>query len=337
MNWNEFYQALNAGELKPVYLFSGPENYVKNEALEAVRQKLLPEGLEGLNENILEGVTAGQIIDAAETLPMMCDRRLVVVRDWTPLLSGKSRNETDEVERMAKWLENPPDSCVLIFFMRGEPDGKKKLTTLLRRLAEPVRFDFLNPAELNRWIARRLKPLKKRMSPATVAQLSLTAGNELSRLIGELDKLTAYVGEREEITTADIQAVVSPSLEYRVFTMVDRLLAGNLAEAQRLLNTALETGEEPIGILATFTRQFRIMTHMKFAMEAGGTAAAVGKLMKLSPGAVSNISRQTRAFTSERLLRVYRELVERDYAIKSGQIRPEEALNLTFLKIGLKK
>ena len=37
MKWNEFYKALDAGKIAPVYLFTGPEEYVKREALEALK------------------------------------------------------------------------------------------------------------------------------------------------------------------------------------------------------------------------------------------------------------------------------------------------------------
>ena len=38
MNWNEFYQSVKAGEIAPVYLFTGPEAYIKREALESLLQ-----------------------------------------------------------------------------------------------------------------------------------------------------------------------------------------------------------------------------------------------------------------------------------------------------------
>ena len=71
MKWNEFYKAIGEGRYSPVYLFTGPEEYVKREALDALWGKLLPPGLETLNDVTLEGVTAQQITDAAETRPMM--------------------------------------------------------------------------------------------------------------------------------------------------------------------------------------------------------------------------------------------------------------------------
>ena len=337
MNWNEFYQSLKNDDLRPVYLFTGPEVYIKADALEALRAKLLPAGLEGLNEAILEGVDASQIIEAAETLPVMCDRRLVVVRDWAPLLSAKSRNEEEEVKRISEWLKNAPDTCSLVFYMRGNPDGKKKLTTLLNREAEVVRFDPLTDPELNQWVGQRLRPLKKKMSAAAVAQLAFTAGRELTRLSGELEKLVAYVGDRGEITAADIQALVTPSLEYSVFEMLDKLLMGDIAEAQKLMNASVERGESRIGILAMLTRQFRSLTHMKLAMENGSTADSIEKLFKLNHYAATKMARQARSFSVQRLTALYRDLIETDYAIKSGQLREQAAVDLIFLKIGMEK
>ena len=92
MDWKELYASWDRGEYKSVYLFHGEEEYIKKSALERLRGDILPAGLEALNETILEGaVSADRVIEAAETLPMMCDRRLVVVKDWGPLMSGKAK------------------------------------------------------------------------------------------------------------------------------------------------------------------------------------------------------------------------------------------------------
>ena len=85
MTWKEFYAQIKGNALESVYLFTGPEEYLKREAMQALRRALLPAGLEQLNEAVLEGATATQIIDAAETLPFMAERRIVEVRDWAPL------------------------------------------------------------------------------------------------------------------------------------------------------------------------------------------------------------------------------------------------------------
>ena len=338
MNWNEFYQALKAGDLSPVYLFTGPEEYVKREALDALRQKLLPPGLETLNDATLEGVTAQQITDACETMPMMCDRRIVTVRDWAPLLPAKSKNEDAETAWMQKWLENPPASCVLVFYMRQEQDGRKKMSGLLKKKAAVVNFDLLTDAELSRWCARKLKPLGKKIEPAALNTLTYMAGRELTRLDGELDKLAAYLGEeRDAITEDDVKAIVSTSLEYNVFELLNSLLAGDMKKGQQTVNSLLQGGQTSVGLLAMLTRQLRQLAHMKCALDAGETVQAVQDRLKLHPYAAKQTARQCARLSADWLTGLYERCVEDDYAVKSGRLRDRDALDGLILSIVLAK
>ena len=336
MNWNEFYKAISGDQLKPVYLFVGPEEYIKREALQNLRQKLLPPGLEALNEVTLEGVTAQQITDAAETMPMMCERRIVVVRDWAPLMANKSKNEDDEVAWMRKWLENPPGSCVLVFYMRGEMDKRKKMSALLAQKAETVSFEFLSDAELSKWANKRLKPQGKKIAANAMNTLTYMAGRELTRLCGELDKLSAYVGEqRGEIVADDVRAVVSASLEYNVFELLNHLLAGDMQKAQALVNSLLQGGQTAIGLLSMLTRQIRQMAHMKCALDAGTPVPVVQEQLKLHPYAAKRIAQQCQRLSADWLTRLYETCVGTDYAVKSGSLRDRSAMDSIILKIGL--
>jgi len=337
MTWNDFFQSVKSNKLEPVYLFTGPEEWIKNEALEALRAHLLPPGLEQLNDITLEGVTAQQIIDAAETMPMMCEKRIVTVRDWAPLLPGKSKNEEVDSDRLKEWLENPPESCVTIFYMRSEPDGRKKAASLLKKKAAAVQFDFLTDSELAKWAARRLKPLSKKISAQALSTLSFMAGHDLTRLSGELDKLAAYTEDRQEVTEDDVRAIVSASLEYNVFELLNRLLEGKLGEAQRMTNSLLQNGQNPIGILAMLTRQLRQLAHMRLALDAGESIDRVQTLLKLHPYAAKQSARQCRGLSAAALKALYEACVALDYDIKSGQLRDSVALDSVLIKIASTK
>ena len=336
MNWNEFFASLKAGQLSPVYLFTGPEEYIKREALDALRKKLLPPGLETLNDTVLEGAAAQQITDAAETLPVMCERRIVTVRDWAPLLSARSRNEDAEIEWMQRWLERPPESCVLVFYMRVEMDGRKKMSALLKKKAVPVSFEPLNDAELSRWCAQRLKSRGKKLKSSAQNLLTYMAGRELTRLSGELDKLADYVGEaRAEITEDDVKAIVPASLEYNIFRLMDSLLAGDLRKGEEMVRSLLQGGQTYIGILATLTRQVRQLTHVKCALDAGQPAQAVQEQLKLPPFVVRQNVQQCRRLSAQWLTDLYSRCVEADFAVKSGRMRDQDALNSITLHIAL--
>ncbi len=336
MTWNEFYQALKAKDIAPVYLFTGPEAYIKREALEALRAALLPPGLEALNDATLEGVTAQQITDACETMPMMCEKRIVTVRDWAPLMPGKAKNEEADAEWMQKWLENPPESCALVFYMRGDMDGRKKMATLLKKKAVVVDFQLLTDAELTRWCARRLKPLGKRIDPAALNTLTYMAGRELTRLAGELDKLADFLGnDREEITEADVRAIVPASLEYNVFELLNHLLAGDWMKGQQTVNSLLQGGQTTMGILAMLTRQIRQLTHMKCALDAGTPVVTVQNQLKMHPYAAKQTARQCAKLSADWLTALYEKCVEYDYAVKSGRLRDKDALDALVIEIAL--
>ena len=63
MTWKEFYAQLKENALQSVYLFTGPEEYLKREAVKALELALLPAGLEQLNETTLEGAQVAQITE----------------------------------------------------------------------------------------------------------------------------------------------------------------------------------------------------------------------------------------------------------------------------------
>jgi DNA polymerase-3 subunit delta len=331
MRWNAFFDEVKRGALRQAYLFGGPEEYVKREALEKLREAMLPPGLEELNESRFEGAAAERIIEAAETMPIACERRLVVVKDFAPLMSGKARDEESEAQKIIAWLSRPSDTCVLVFYMRGDFDGRKKLSGALKSAA--VAFDQLTEPEMRKWIAAKLKP--KAMSAQVIRHLLFTAGWELTKLEGELSKLTAYVGDRKEIEMADVEAIVSPSAEFGAFDMINKLFDGDAAGAYETLSLMLERGTNRIAALASITRQMRGMTFLQAAAEAGERPDDVVRALQLNPYAAKIMGQKARAYTAQTLESLYRACVDADYAVKSGQARDQAALDQMFLKISL--
>ena len=335
MDWNDFYKSVKDGRYESVYLFAGPEELNKKEALNALRRAILPAGLEQLNDATLENCSAQTIIDSAETLPVMCERRIVVVRDWAPLTSGKAKNEEADVQRMTEWLKNVPDSCIVVFYMTVDLDGRKKLSTALKKLPGYVEFGQLSGATLMKWCNQQLKPLGKKLSSDALNELTLMAGQDLTRLSGELKKLAAYTQDAAEITPGDVHAVVAPSPEYSVFMILDHLLEGRLAEANKVVASVLQTEPSAVRLISMFANQLRIDAHMKFTQESGGSMPATLKALNVSEYRARHILRQIRSIPAEALLKRYQACVEADYDIKSGRVKDRAALDLLLMKISM--
>ena len=86
-----FFDEFKAGTVRNVYLFYGPEAYIRKSALATMQKKLLMPGLESMNCTFMQSPSAQQIIENCETLPMMGDWRLVVVQGLELLESGEER------------------------------------------------------------------------------------------------------------------------------------------------------------------------------------------------------------------------------------------------------
>ncbi len=333
MTHNEFFDSLKRGEVRSVYLFQGEEEHVKARALAALEKKLLPEGLEALNETVLTNPPAGDVIAAAETLPMLSDRRLVLVKDSALLLSGKAAGEAEESEKLVRYLENPPETACVVFYCPKTPDGRKRLPQALARQRAVVQFDRLSDADLSRWMLSQLRPLGKTLSPESAALLAFTCGRDLLTLSQELSKLGAYAGERAEVTREDIEAVAVPSLECTVFQLVDALVAGKEAEAFSLLRTMLENGEARIGILAMMARQYRNLLQVKLLQEARVPEAEMQKKVGVPPFALRRLMAQARGMDAKALRRKLDLCVDTDYAIKSGRVREDAGLDRAMLTL----
>ena len=120
MNHTEFFAQVKAGQLRGAYLFEGTEEYIKSSALAAAEKALLPEGMEQLNETVLENPPTDALVAAAETLPFLAEKRLVVVRELAALTG---RSESDE--RLLDYIGKIPDTCVVIFYVQGKVDARK--------------------------------------------------------------------------------------------------------------------------------------------------------------------------------------------------------------------
>ena len=106
MNHMTFFKSLKENTVASCYLFDGEEEYIKESALQALKNHLLPQGLETLNYSLMENPPVDELVAAVQTLPFMSEKRLVVVKNLN-LLGVKGKKEE----------ENFSDGCFLAFFV----------------------------------------------------------------------------------------------------------------------------------------------------------------------------------------------------------------------------
>lgn len=328
MDRKEFLQQVKDGALSGAYLFEGPEENIKAAALASLRKALLPEGMEELNESVMDNPASDSIIAACETLPFLADKRLVVIREH-PALTGRS----DADEKLLSYLARVPDSCVLVFLARGKADARKKLYTTIKKHGAIVTFAPLTDAELNQWIVRTFSGMGKSCAPQVASLLSFTVGSDTALLRTEIEKLAALSGERAEITQEDVQAVATRSVECTVFEMVDAVVAGQEGKAFALLRDMLTTGSDRLGILAMLLRQFRLMQHIKIMQYEKVPAASIKQKLGIAPFAAERCMRQAQGYSGGEVRQAVDICLQTEYRVKSGQLNQEGSLESAMLSL----
>ena len=318
MNHTAFFEALKAGRIAGCYLFEGTEEYIKQQALKNLCARLLPEGLEQMNLTDLTDPAPDALIAAAETLPFLAEKRVVVVRECTLLTAGRKSEDEDRAAALMDYVPRIPPTACVVFYVKGKADGRKKLYTLLKKQNAIVDFSPMNDAECADWCIRALRRMGKRLSGENAARLVFTVGRDAALLRQEMDKLCAYLGEREEIAAEDIDQICTRSTECTVFQMVDAQVAGNNDTAFALLGDMLRSGEDRVGILAMLLRQYRILYHMRCLMDE-----RTPQLLGIPPFAVGRTQQQARRFDKARLRAAYDFLLDYEYRIKQGRVAQE--------------
>ena len=178
-----------------------------------------------------------------------------------------------------------------------------------------------------------MRSLGKQMDAGCAQALVFTVGHDAALLKQEMEKLAAYVGERETVTEEDIAAICIRSLECSVFQMVDAQVAGNNLAACQLLNSVLEGGEDRFMGLAMLLRQYRISYHMRCLLDEHAPANSLASLLGIPPFTLTRTQAQARRYPLEKLKAAYDYLFDLEYRLKSGQTPQEGSAETALFKL----
>ena len=334
MDYKALFDEIEKGNIASCYVFEGAEEYTKRSALEKLRKKLLPKEMEAMNEVRLKDPDANEIIAAAETLPFMADKRLVIIRE-SGMLQGKAKeyDEAKSAQELSEYLKNPPDTACIVFYLRDKADGRKKLYQSLKKTAVLVQFEPLKEPDMIRWIARNLKQLGKKISTATCQKLIFTVGSELYAIGGEVEKLAAYAGEREEIMDSDIDSVCVKTVAYRVYDLTSALVRGDAKSAFTLSDALIKDGEEELYLLALLQIECRRMLSVKLLRMAGMSPDLIAGKIAIPPFAVRQLSPIVSQYTEQQLRKMADVCMDTEYKVKSGQCAANGSLGKAMLQL----
>lgn len=320
------------GNLHPVYVFYGQETYLTEECMRLIENRIIDEASRDFNYSVydLSEVPIEQVLQDAETLPFMGEKRLIIAKEAAFLTGSRGSLKVEHhLDALLAYLDQPAEHSILVLQTSQEKlDERKKLVKKLKKRGFVYAFPALKDQDLLRWIQHRADRMGVKIDAEAAELLVAMIGNSLRFLHNELEKMAFYVGEGGTIDLETVNKLSSRSLEQDIFALVDKAANVKLEEAFQILHDLLQAKEEPIKILQLFARQFRHMLQVKVLSSKGYSQKQMASALKLHPFVVKIAGRQAQRFTEKQLKKILHELAEEDYRMKSGQVDKVLALEL---------
>ncbi len=227
----ELRKAIVNKAFEPAYFFHGDDEYRKESAVRELIAGAVDPATRDFNFDLLRGgdVTPEQLASAANTLPMMADRRVVVLRD-VPALKKDARAVLE------RYLTRPSRDTVLILVAPAGTKPEKGLDHGVVSLSFPV----LRDQELMEWVSRHAQEVHGvTMTDRAVSLLFESVGSDAGQMASEVDKLVSYT-QGATIDEEAVAAVVGVRRGESMGDFLDRVAARDAAGALALIEHVLQ-------------------------------------------------------------------------------------------------
>ena len=210
---------------KPIYWLEGEEDYYIDMLIDHAEKMILPESEAAFNLTVFYGKDAdwAAVVNACRRYPMFAERQVVLL---------KEAQQMRDLEKLEAYFEHPLQSTVFIAGYKGDTlDKRKRLYKILKQHAEIFHSEKIRDYKLGEWIVQYLQSKGYKAGPKAVSLLEEHIGNDLGRIVNEIEKLELNVRGRKEITEDDIERYIGISKEYNVFELQSAIARKDLAKA----------------------------------------------------------------------------------------------------------
>lgn len=318
-------EAPTSAALAPLTLVTGPEEFLAERAVVAVRQavrRLDPEAeLSETGADQLTMATLGEL--AAPSL--FSTTRCVVVRRLEDL-------PEESVPGLVDYAAAPADDVVLVLVHSGGSKGSGTLTKL-RRLATVVEVKTapLKGRELQGFVVAELRTSGVRIADDAAEHLVRAIGQDLRSLAAAAAQLASDF-DGAPITLEMAKRYFAGRAEAKSFSVADAAMSGRTARALEELRWALETGTPPVLVTSAMAGSLRSLAKLTGAPR-GLREQELARELGVPPWKIRDIRAQAGGWDAEGLGRAIRVVARADADIKGQAHDAAYALEKMVLQV----
>lgn len=264
--YEQLPQQLNNATLAPIYLITGEEVVLIDDACNAIRLAAKKAGF--IDRQVVYSdthVNASSLIACMNNYGLFAEKQLLELH----LSQGFSEAITQTLTLYAK---NPPPNKLLLI-IAGKLDNRSQQATWFKSI-DKVGFVIpiwpLQTSQLFRWVTERFHTMGLTVEKTAIECLIFATEGNLLATAQTIEKLSLYLDAKNNVVTIDLLTqALSDNARFDPFKLIDAALAGNSERCLRILTHLKEEGAEPLLILWALSRECRLLASFAFKLNQG--------------------------------------------------------------------
>jgi len=244
----------------PCYFFYGEEPFFARELIERIKKILSDKDYDdnSVEKFRLEDHSWSEIIDVARTIPFFTSRRLICVEISD--VKGAKLSATEE-KLLNEYFQTCSTQTVMVVVFSGKVRKSSPLVKFFSSLpSSSVKVEEMRPLKarnLLSWIEKQVHMYDKSLTFDATKRLAEVAGNNLSQIHNEIEKIVIYVGEKKQIELDDINQISGRVKSFLEWEIAENLEKGDYEQSLIVLDKLLnKEGIKSEYILGSFSRFF---------------------------------------------------------------------------------
>lgn len=221
---------IKAGNFQAVYLLHGEEPYFIDEISDAIEKYALQEHERDFNQSIVYGKDTDlpSLLNELKSYPLMAERRLVILRE---------AQEFKQLENLEAYVESPCVSTVFVICHKYKTiDARKKIMKSIGKRVLIFKSDKVRDYQLGDWIQNQVKQLGFGITSKANMLLVESIGNDLGRIVNELNKLAIFIEKGSTITDVQIEENIGISKDYNSYELTNAIRDRDVKKALKIVS-----------------------------------------------------------------------------------------------------
>ncbi|MDA9563721.1 DNA polymerase III subunit delta [Flavobacteriales bacterium] len=319
---------------QPIYFLTGDEPYYIDIISNYIEHHALEESEKSFNQTIAYGIDikVEQILENAKRYPMMSEKQVVIIKEAQNIKDARNLNILES------YVKNPLDSTILVICYKYKNiDLRTAFGKLINSSGYLFKSEKVKDYKLAEWIGQYISSKGYKVSPKNAALLASHIGNDLSRVVNEIDKTFINLSPNQELTGELIERNIGISKDFNNFELCSAISTKQHLKYNKIIDYFGKNEREhpmllSVGIIYSFFVKVLMLHYTKD--KSSGNLASV---LRVNPYFVKDYQTAAQHYNARKVLHIISLLREYDAkskgfgntSVSNGELMKELAYKIT--------